>query len=459
MPKELLDYRINRKIRNTLINIANALNQTKNLSELFAHIRKHLNEIIDTTNFYIALYNSNTNMLSMIYEKDEKDNFEDFPLKGTLTGYVINTKKPLLATEEFHKKMRNKGELILLGSPSKIWLGVPLKIEEEIIGVVVVQSYTDVNLYSHKDMKILQFVSGLIAVVIDRKRAEDKLRKLNEELESRIIERTAKLQQSLETLQQTRDQLVQSEKMAALGDLVAGVAHEINTPVGIGVTAVSHLSEKTNEILKLYKNNTMKRSDLEKFLVVSEESSNIILTNLMHASENISSFKKVAVDRTKDEKRLFNIYEYVSDILTSLHPRIKKTKHKILLDCSKDLEIYSFPGAFSQVITNLVINSLIHGFKTKEFGVIKIKIAIEDKKVIIHFEDNGIGIEKETIKHIFEPFFTTNRIEGGTGLGLHIIYNIISHKLNGNIQCESTCDKYCRFRIEFPINKVDKNGK
>ena len=395
----------------------------------------------------------------MIFEKDEKDNFEDFPLKGTLTGYVINTKKPLLATEEFHKKMINKGKLILLGAPAKIWLGVPLIIGKEIIGVVVVQSYTNVDLYSSKDMKILQFVSGLIAVVIDRKRAEDKLRNLNEELESRIIERTAKLQQSLKSLKQTRDQLVQSEKMAALGNLVAGVAHEINTPVGIGVTAASHLSEKTKEILKLYKNNTMKRSDLEKFLEVSKESSNIILTNLKHASENISSFKKVAVDRTKDEKRLFNVYEYVSDILISLHPRIKKTKHKILLDCPKDFEIYSFPGAFSQVLTNLVINSLIHGFKTKEVGIINIKISIEHEQIIIEFRDNGIGIEKETIKQIFDPFFTTNRTEGGTGLGLHIIYNIINHKLNGSIRCESVLGEYCRFKIEFPINKVEDDGK
>jgi len=459
MEKDLLDYHFNRNLRNTLINIANALNQTKNLTELFAHIRRHLNVIIDTTNFYIALYDKFSNMLSMIYEKDEKDNFDNFPLKGTLTGYVINSGKSLLATEEFHTKMRKSGEMILLGSPSKIWLGVPLKIEKEIIGVVVVQSYTDANLYTRKDMKILEFVSGLIAVVIDRKRTEDKLRQLNEELENRVEIRTEKLEKSLLELKMTQEHLVESEKMAALGNLVAGVAHEINTPVGVGVTAASHLSEKTEEILKLYKTNTMKRSDLEKYFQVSEDSSKIILANLKNASENISSFKKVAVDRTKDEKRIFHVYDYISDILVSLHPRIKKTKHKIVLDCPRNIEIYSFPGALSQIITNLVINSLIQGFENIVEGIIKINISIADHKIRIIYEDNGTGIKEENLKKIFEPFYTTNRTDGGTGLGLHIISNLVYHKLKGSINCESVVGEYCRFIIELPNNKVESNGE
>ena len=454
---EVKDYHLNRNIRNTLVNIAGALNKTKNLSELFGYIQKYLDAIIDAKNFFIALYNKDSNMLKIIYGEDEKDKFTLIPLEGSLTGYIIKTGKSLLINEEKHKKMIAKSNMKLVGSQAKIWLGVPLKIEKEIIGVVVVQSYEDENLYGKKEMRILEFVSGQIAIVIDRKIMEDKLRKLNEKLEEKVVNRTEKLHKSLKDLEKMQEHLVESEKMAALGNLVAGVAHEINTPVGVGVTAASHLQEKTELILKRYKNNTLKRSDLEEYLNTAKDSAKIILANMKHASENISSFKKVAVDQTKDEKRIFNVKQYLSEILISLHPKLKKTKHIVEIDCSNDIELYSFPGAFSQIITNLVMNSLIHAFKKKNNGTITIQINNDNNFFYIKYEDDGIGISEKNLKKIFEPFFTTNRIGGGTGLGLHVVYNIVTHKLNGMISCESIVGKFCRFNVKIPLAKVDNN--
>jgi signal transduction histidine kinase len=442
------------KMSNVFINIAIALQKTKNVRELFSHIQHHLAEIIDTTNFFIALYEKEEEMIELLYLDDEKDSFERFPIGKTLTGCVIRTKKSLLVNADYHEEMIERGELILLGAPAKIWLGVPLKIEDEVIGAMVVQSYKDENLYTEKDMRILEMVSGLIAVVIDRKRAEDKLKQLNVELEKRIAERTAKLQQSLKILQDTQNQLVQSEKMAALGNLVAGVAHEINTPVGIGVTAVSHLLEKTELIVEKYKKNVLKRSDLEQFWDVALNSAQMILSNLKHASENIRSFKQVAVDQTKDEMRLFNVKEYVEEILLSLHPRLKKTAIQVDLFCPDNLEIYSFPGALSQLLTNLIMNSIDHAFANTPVGTISIEIVIVDNMFKMIFEDDGCGICRENISKIFEPFFTTNRSKGGTGLGLHIVYNIATHKLNGAIHCESEEGNFSRFILTFPIKGV-----
>jgi signal transduction histidine kinase len=442
------------KINDVLINIANSLQKTKNVRELFFHIQQHLSVIIDTKNFYIALYEKEEEMIELLYIDDEKDNFERFPIGKTLTGYVIRTGKTLFADADFHRRMIEKGELILLGAPAEIWLGVPLKIEDEVIGAMVVQSYEDKNLYNENDKDILEMVSGLIAIVIARKKAEDNLHQLNLELERRIDERTAKLQQSLETLQETQNQLVQSGKMAALGNLVAGVAHEINTPVGIGVTAASHLMEKTETILSKYKKKTLKRSELEEYFDTSINSTQMILSNLKHASENIRSFKQVAVDQTKDEKRLFNVKQYIEEILLSLHPRLKKTAIQVDLSCSEDLEIYSYPGALSQLLTNLIINSLNHAFNNALVGTIAIEIKQENKFLNIRYEDDGCGISEDNRKKIFDPFFTTNRSKGGTGLGLHVVYNLVNHKLNGSIQCESEEGEYSRFMIEFPIEEV-----
>lgn len=245
-------------------------------------------------------------------------------------------------------------------------------------------------------------------------------------------------------------QLLHAEKMASLGELVAGVSHEINTPVGIGVTAITHLEKKTNDFIKLFNEEKAKKTDLDTFLNEISDTVVLISTNLNRAAQLVQSFKRVAVDRSTEEKRRFHVKNYFEEIMLSLRPKYKKTKHKIQIDIPMELEINSYPGSFSQIISNLVINSLIHGFENIEEGQITLSAKVVNENFIFEYEDNGNGISEENITKIFNPFFTTKRNQGGSGLGLNIIYNIVKQNLNGSIDVQSEPGKFTRFTITIP---------
>ncbi|MCF6246831.1 MAG: response regulator [Desulfobacula sp.] len=258
------------------------------------------------------------------------------------------------------------------------------------------------------------------------------------------------LKVSLETLEHARDQLVQSEKMAALGELVAGVAHEINTPVGVGVTAASFLDAKTTEFKKVYSAGELKRSELENYLQTVEEVSNSILINMERAAELISSFKQVAVDQSSENRRRFNLKQYINEILLSLRPRYKKTGHTIEVICEDNIELNSFPGAFSQILNNMIMNSLIHGFEGIEKGQIRIEITRAQGMIHFVYKDNGNGMTPEQKEKAFDPFYTTMRGKGGTGLGMSIVFNLVTQTLKGSMECESTEGQGACFTMIFP---------
>lgn len=265
--------------------------------------------------------------------------------------------------------------------------------------------------------------------------------------EAKLQEKAQQLEQTLLNLQQAEAQLIQTEKMAALGGLVAGIAHEINTPIGIGVTAASLLMEKTIAFTALFKSGMMKRSDLEKFLDMAQRSSQMTLTNLERAVELIQSFKQVAVDQSSESKRVFNVKTYLEEILLQLSPKLKATKHTIQVQGDAHLSLNSYPGAFSQIVTNLVMNSLLHAYAPNEAGHIQLTFQQTETQIIFEYADDGCGIPPENLSKIFEPFFTTRRGKGGSGLGLHIVYNLVTQKLNGKIQCESQLGTGTKFTI------------
>lgn len=288
--------------------------------------------------------------------------------------------------------------------------------------------------------------------------AEEQLLHLNEELEARVAQRTEQLaganrelQQTLEDLQQTQRQLVLSEKLAALGELVAGIAHEINTPVGVALSAGSTLAEKTRALAGLFAQGEMKRSDLTQYLDDSREGTEMIFANLDRASELIRSFKMVAADQVSGTRRSFNVKDYIDEVLLSLRPKLKKTRHRIEVLCDEHLVIESYPGAFSQILTNFIINSLVHGFEADQAGQIRIEVIRTNGTLKLHYGDNGGGMAPEIRDRIFEPFFTTARSQGSTGLGLHIVFNIVTRTLGGTITCESAPGRGTEFHVAMPL--------
>ncbi len=295
----------------------------------------------------------------------------------------------------------------------------------------------------------------------ERQAFETEVCHLNEFLEERVEQRTRELAaankeltEAMERLSQAQQQLIQSEKMASLGGLVAGVAHEINTPVGIGVTAASHLEAKTRIMLEEYRSGELKRSRLEAFLTMCDESTRMILSNLRRASDLIRSFKQVAVDRSTEERRVFRLREYLEQVLLSLRPYLKKTAIVVDLDCDPGLEIDSYPGVFSQILTNLVLNSLQHAFDPGQAGRIGIALAQEQDRLRFSFSDDGKGIAPEHLGKIFEPFYTTYRQKGGSGLGLSIVYNLVSRTLGGNILVASEPGQGTTFNINVPLDRT-----
>lgn len=257
-----------------------------------------------------------------------------------------------------------------------------------------------------------------------------------------------------ERIMHTQKSLMESEKMAALGRLVAGLAHEINTPIGIGVTLASHIEVETEAVHKAYKEETLSRTELEGFLKEQKSAADLLGKTMSKASDLVQSFKRVAVDQSVDEEKEFEVCEYIQEIINSLKTELKRKSITVVLEFKEEIFIVGYASALYQIILNLVMNSLIHGFDDKDNGEIKIKVEkleTEDSKVRITYHDNGKGISKEHIDKIYEPFYTTKRTEGGTGLGLAIIYNIVDQRLDGNIFCESDGINGTTFIIEIPV--------
>lgn len=288
--------------------------------------------------------------------------------------------------------------------------------------------------------------------------AEQENRQLTLSLEQKIEQRTEALKASnqellntLSTLHQYQNQIVETEKMASLGQMVAGVAHEVNTPIGLGVTASTLLQDKLADIQKAFDEKKLTSSQLAKFLSESKENLGIIYRNMERAASLISSFKRVAVDQSNENRRQFNMLQLINEVLLSLRPNLKKTQHQVLINCPAELELDSKPGPINQILINLIMNSLIHAFEHIEQGEITIDVSVSNNHCQLVYRDNGAGVPEAIKKRIFDPFVTTKRGEGGSGLGLHLVYNLVTQALNGKIVLDSMLGQGVRFQIDFPV--------
>ena len=303
-----------------------------------------------------------------------------------------------------------------------------------------------------------QVSSDLAMMAETMLRREEDLRRLNEELEERVSRRTADLSRSnaelsqvIETLEQAKDELIQSEKLAALGRLVAGVAHELNTPLGNGRMAVSTLTSKLSRFEKAIAEG-LRRSELEAFIEGVRTSSDIAERNLVRASELIGSFKQVAADRTSSRRRKFRLREVVDEVVMTLSPLMKHKPIELRLDLPKDLWLDSYPGELGQALTNLIENSVKHAFKDRERGSISVTAyRLGEDRVRIFLRDDGVGMAPEVAHRVFDPFYTTSLGQGGTGLGLFIVHNSLTNILGGSISLETRPGEGASFELRLPL--------
>ncbi len=293
-----------------------------------------------------------------------------------------------------------------------------------------------------------------------RKKAEEDLFSLNEKLEDTIYNRTIELKKqnkelktTVERLENTQEDLTKSEKMANLGELVGGITHEINTPLGISITTASFIQNLTNDLEIVYNNENMSEDEFETFIKSIKENIRNILSSLSRVSITLNSFRDIALDQVIEEKRIFNIRTYLDEVLIALRHKTKKHKHEIIVDIDKTINIDSYPGYFYQIFTNLINNSYLHAFEGINEGKIYINMNKFKEHLELTFSDNGSGIQKEEIEKIFKEYYTTKRGSGGTGLGLGIINDLITNKLNGSIKIDKEHEVGLKYIIIIPLEQ------
>ncbi|RBW46862.1 histidine kinase [Psychromonas sp. B3M02] len=316
--------------------------------------------------------------------------------------------------------------------------GIEIEMHDQ-MGEVNTLLWTFSAFYEGMDIK---YLIGFGHDITQQKQVEQEILQLNDQLEEKVSKRTAALTasnaqmvQTVEQLKRTQQNLVESKKMASLGSLVAGVAHEINTPIGMSVATASSLQEEIAALNNHLQETELSRPYLNRFVEQSQDASKQLHSNLKRAAELISSFKQVAVDQSSESCYSFNLKENVEQVAISLKHKIKQSRTQVHIDCPETLSMYSFPGSFVQIYSNLIINSMIHGFNDwSGERHIFINIQLQESMLVIDYRDTGRGIAEDIADRIFDPFVTSKKGSGGSGLGTHIVYNIVSQLFKGTIE-------------------------
>ena len=296
--------------------------------------------------------------------------------------------------------------------------------------------------------------AGVLAIMMDqtaRLRTEMEIKALNEALESRVAARTAELSTALTNLKEAQAELVRAEKLSSLGQLVAGVAHELNTPIGNALITTTALGDATRAFEVVLREGNIKRSTLEQYVQQSLEGTLLAERSLHRASDLVRSFKQVAVDQTSERRREFDLAEVVTEVIDTLRPNLKGSPWKIRVDIGAGMRMESLPGPLGQVVINLVMNAVLHAFGGRSEGQVTLSArSVDDNTIVLDCADDGVGIASENLNRIFDPFFTTKLGQGGSGLGLAIVHRLVTQVLGGQISVESSSRLGTVFTMRLP---------
>ncbi|MEL6553712.1 MAG: response regulator [Cyanobacteria bacterium J06621_11] len=429
------------------------LARVKNQIELRS-LQQQLHEKNQQQQQLLEQYEATASALKESEEKFSKA-FENTPLPTTIVN--LKTQKYVDVNHAFIQRSGYAREEVIGHTAIELKLWQSLKQREIIFKQVEAQGYshgTEIGMQT-KSGEIKSIILFLELIYL---KGEPYILGTGEDIsqykadQEKLTAKTREISETLETLKTTQAELIRSAKMAALGNLVAGVAHEISTPVGTALMTASTLENATRSLTKDLQKDTLKRSVFENYLEISTECSHLILNNLNRAGELVNSFKRITVDQTSRQERTFLLKSYLHEIVTNLMPQLHKTPHQINLYGSDTFTLHSDPGSIAQIITNFITNSLTHAYPGHQAGTINISFETSDNQVVLIYHDDGCGIALKDQNRIFEPFFTTARDRGGSGLGLHLVYNLVTQTLRGNIQVASMPTSGTTFTVTFPIS-------
>jgi signal transduction histidine kinase len=355
--------------------------------------------------------------------------------------------------ESYRRRSPTVVEAVELGG-IRTWLLVPLLKDNKLLGGFLFYR-REVRAFSDEHISLLQNFADQAVIAMENARLLNELRQRTDEL-AQLFEseeaRALELAKSLEDLRAAQDRLIRAEKLAALGRLVAGVAHEVNSPVGTSLTVASALELKRAAFAADVARGELKRSTLNEFLEVVEDASSLLASNLNRAAELIQSFKQVAVDEGYLDRRSFFAGDLTEQVLAGLRPSLSGKNIVLNVEWEPDLEMNSYPGPYGQALTNLFLNAVMHAFPDGKGGEIDIKLrASGSDQVEILFSDNGRGMSADVMRQAFNPFFTTRRESGSTGLGLHIVHNMVTNRLGGQLNVDSTPGRGTKIQIILPL--------
>lgn len=376
--------------------------------------------------------------------------------RATYPGYftALDNERAIAADNaQEHPSTREFRDNYLIPFGITSMLDAPIRHRGKMLGIICCEHQGPLREWTNEETAFTNALAdtyGRAISAAQRNGYEQQLQEINEQLEQKINERTETLQNALRNLNHTQAKLIESEKLASLGRLVSGLAHEINTPLGIAVTSASHCANELKRVQQLYRDEQLNEQEFVQFLAGIDDGLGLINNNLNRAATLVQNFKLSGAIHTANEEEYFELRDCIALTLKSLQPLLKKNQVNCQLESGATIQMHSYPGAIAQIITNLVTNSIHHAFA--DTGEKKITIRLEDTptRVVIRYADNGCGIAEDIRPKIYEPFFTTARRTGGSGLGLSIVYNLVTQKLGGEILLEDTPHRGAEFSVVIP---------
>lgn len=408
-------------------------------SDFLEKITLKLNQVINADYTYIATSDQEYSTAELVVwvAKGQLSETFSYPLKDTPCSDVMCEKVSCFPSgvAEAYPQDQFLADLSIEG-----YIGTAIRDSKgKIMGLIAALYERDISEKQDFIQGLFQVFSGRIAAEMERQKFEESLEELNSTLELKVQNRTQELTTTLERLTKTQQQLVETEKMAALGRLVAGVAHEVNTPLGVAITAQSLMSSKFKEFTDKLDQEALTLQDMNKYRELTDKSLKLQGFNLNNAKVLIENFKRTAADQHIMAEEDIILNDYYQNVVSTLSSVLQKKSASIELDIDKSIRVRTLPGIHVQILTNLIDNSIKHGFSNNINNKITITARqIADKTVQVNFADNGKGLNPQMFHQVFEPFYTTARHEGGTGLGMSIIYNLITQSLKGEVSLLST---------------------